>query len=56
MKTGQISGDRDVIAFTDPSDPDTSASIVFSAIPAGAVIDKLYHFTCSYLYMKVPSI
>lgn len=42
MKTGQISGDRDVIAFTDPSDPDTSASIVFSAIPAGAVIDKLF--------------
>jgi hypothetical protein len=35
MKTGQISGDRDVIAFTDPTDPDTSASLVFSPVPAG---------------------
>ena len=35
MKIGQISGDRDVVAFTDPTDPDTSASLVFSPIPAG---------------------
>lgn len=35
MKIGQISGDRDVVAFTDPIDPDTSASLVFSPIPAG---------------------
>ena len=35
MKTGQISGDREVIAFTDPNDPDTSASLVFSPVPAG---------------------
>ena len=35
MKTGQISGDREVVAFTDPTDPDTSASLVFSPIPAG---------------------
>lgn len=39
MKIGQISGDRDVIAFTDPTDPDTSASLVFSAIPAGQLLD-----------------
>lgn len=35
MKTGQLSGERDVIAFTDPNDPDTSASLVFSPVPAG---------------------
>ena len=35
IKTGQLSGERDVIAFTDPNDPDTSASLVFSPVPAG---------------------
>lgn len=34
-QTGQLSGERDVIAFTDPNDPDTSASLVFSPVPAG---------------------
>ena len=41
MKIGQISGDRDVVAFTDPTDPDTSASLVFSPIPAGNAILNL---------------
>ena len=36
IKTGQLSGERDVIAFTDPNDPDTSASLVFSPVPAGS--------------------
>jgi hypothetical protein len=34
-KSGSISGDRDVVAFVDPTDPDTSASLVFSPVPAG---------------------
>lgn len=34
MKVGQLSGERTVTAFTDPSDPTTSASIVFTPIPA----------------------
>jgi hypothetical protein len=36
--TGQLSGERDVIAFTDPNDPDTSASLVFSPVPAGIAL------------------
>lgn len=32
--TGQLSGDRSLVAFVDPSDKDTSASIVFTPIPA----------------------
>jgi hypothetical protein len=35
---GQISGERQVVAFVDPKSPDVSASIVFSAIPGGSLI------------------
>ena len=33
-KFGTLSGQRSIVAFTDPNDQDTSASIVFSPIPA----------------------
>lgn len=33
-KTGTLSGDRSVVAFTCPDDKDTSVSLVFSPIPA----------------------
>ena len=33
-KIGSLSGDRSIIAFTDPDDADTSASLVFTPIPA----------------------
>lgn len=33
-KIGTLSGDRTVIAFTNPDDADTSVSIVFTPIPA----------------------
>ena len=33
-KTGTLSGDRTVVAFTCPDDKDTSVSLVFSPIPA----------------------
>lgn len=32
--TGSLSGERSVVAFTDPNDADTSASIVFTPVPA----------------------
>jgi hypothetical protein len=35
QKVGTLSGERTVVAFTDPKDPDTSASIVFTPIAAG---------------------
>lgn len=33
-RAGTVSGDRSLQAFVDPNDPDTSASLVFSPIPA----------------------
>lgn len=33
-KTGTLSGDRSVVAFTCPDDKDTSVSLVFSPVPA----------------------
>lgn len=33
VSEGKLSGDRKIEAFTDPNDPDTSISIVISAIP-----------------------
>ena len=32
-KSGDVSGQRNVVAFVDPGDPDTSVSVVFNPIP-----------------------